>query len=148
MAHGIFWACPECAGRALSVELLRRTFTNESINPFWRRVLANPPAGDRACPCCDRPMLQVALADAPASSTIDVCRLCHFVWSDANEIAGLAPRPLPAAPPPMPEGARRAIALLEVKRFADEAAGREAPVEWWKQIVALFGGPVKFDGSA
>lgn len=39
MEHGAFWACQHCGGRALSVELLRHTFTSESINPFWLRVL-------------------------------------------------------------------------------------------------------------
>lgn len=152
MAHGIFWACPECGGRALSVELLRRTFTNESINPFWRRVLTNPATGDRACPCCDRSMLQVALADAADSPAIDVCRLCHFVWFDANEMAGLTPRPITPAPPPLPAEARQAIAMLEVKRLADAAEGSdfdsEPPDEWWKQVAAFFGVPVEFDAPA
>ncbi len=89
------------------------------------------------------------MRDGPDSPQVDVCRLCHFVWFDANEIAGLQPRPLPAAPPEMPAAAREAIALLEVKRIAAEAEGSdfasEAPDEWWKQFAAFFGVPVEFD---
>ncbi len=152
MAHGIFWACPECGGRALSVELLRRTFTNESINPFWRRVIGDPTIGHRACPCCGRRMLEVALADESNSPQVDVCRLCHFVWFDANEMAGLTPRPLPVAPPQLPAEARQAIALVEVQRMAEQAAGSDLdsapPDEWWKQFAAFFGVPVEFDAPA
>jgi len=40
MSHGVFWACDKCAGRAITVELLRRTFTPESINPLGFTQLA------------------------------------------------------------------------------------------------------------
>lgn len=97
-------------------------------------------------------MLEVALADAQDSPLVDVCRLCHFVWFDANELAELNPRPVPVAPPPMPAEAREAIAMLEVERIAHEAEGSdfesEAPAEWWKQIAAFFGVPVEFDAPA
>lgn len=97
-------------------------------------------------------MLKVALADEPESALVDVCRLCHFVWFDANELAGLQPRPLSVSPPPLPAEAREAIAMLEVKRIADQAEGSdfasEAPNEWWKQIAAFFGVPVEFDAPA
>ncbi|MEO5718171.1 MAG: hypothetical protein ABIR29_06325 [Chthoniobacterales bacterium] len=125
MAHGVFWACERCGGRALSVELLRRTFTKESINPFWRRVLSDLATPGRACPCCERAMLQVALADAPDSPVVDVCRLCHFVWFDANEMAGLAPRPVPPAQPELPAEAREALAMIEVQRIAERAEGSD-----------------------
>jgi hypothetical protein len=39
MEYGVFWACARWGGHALSIELLRRTFTNESINPFWLRAI-------------------------------------------------------------------------------------------------------------
>src|SRR5450432_3364048 len=91
MEHGIFWACETCGGRALNVELLRRTFTKESINPLWQHVLANAGSVGRPCPCCGRAMAEVALIDQPDSPAVDVCRLCHFVWFDANEMKDLQP---------------------------------------------------------
>ena len=97
-------------------------------------------------------MLQVALADAPDSPVVDVCRLCHFVWFDANEMAGLTPRPVPPAQPQLPAEAREALAMIEVQRIADQAEGSDfdsaAPDEWWKQVAAFFGVPVEFDAPA
>ena len=152
MEDGTFWACARCGGRALSVELLRHTFTNESINPFWRRVISDLGAAGRACPYCGRAMLEVALADTPDSPKVDVCRLCHLVWFDANELLGLDQRPLPVTPPPLPAEARQAIAILEVKHMAQEAEGTDfdsaPPDEWWKQVAAFFGVPVEFDAPA
>ena len=100
MPHGVFWACSRCGGRALSVELLRRTFTGDSVNFFWSRVIAHLGAPGRDCPCCGRSMTEVALADTPDSARIDVCQLCHFVWFDADEISVLTPRDPNAAPNP------------------------------------------------
>lgn len=140
MAHGIFWACPECAGRALSVELLRRTFTRDSVNFFWSRVIAHLGSPGRTCPCCGRTMTEVALADTPETSRIDVCQLCHFVWFDADEISQLTPRD--AAAEPAPE-ARQATAILEIHRLARAAEGRDLDGAlldaWWKKVVRALG---------
>jgi ribosomal protein L37AE/L43A len=32
--NGIIWRCEKCDGRAVGLQLLRRTFTAESINPL------------------------------------------------------------------------------------------------------------------
>jgi hypothetical protein len=152
MEHGVFWACSRCGGRALSVELLRRAFKNESINPFWLRVISGRGTVGRGCPCCGRAMIEIALADTPESPSVDVCRQCHFVWFDPNEMAELKPRPLPVEPPALPAEAREAIAMIEVKRLAGEAEGSDfdsaPPTEWWKQVAAFFGVPVEFDVPA
>ena len=62
MEEGVFWGCEICGGRALSVELLRRRFTNESINPFWIQVIRGLGVVGRPCPCCGRKMLEVPVA--------------------------------------------------------------------------------------
>ena len=97
-------------------------------------------------------MIQVALSDTPEAPAVDVCCLCHFVWFDANELAELKPRPLPETPPALPAAARQAIAMLKVRRIAEEAKGSDfdsaAPDEWWKQLAAFFGVPVEFDAPA
>lgn len=140
MEHGIFWACSQCCGRALSVELLRRTFSRESVNAFWSRVIGELGTPGRNCPCCERPMTEVVLAGAPESSRIDVCRLCHFVWFDAGEIAELPPRD-PASE--LSPEARRARAYVEIQRLARDAEGRDidgALVDaWWKKVIRAFG---------
>ena len=130
---GIFWACQKCNGRAISVELLRRIFTPESINPLWLHAIAGTGHSGRLCPVCDKPMLEVKLAD-DAEVNIDVCRACHFVWFDAGESEGLIPKKPLSAPAPLPQKAREAMALLEVERLAAEAKRRElnsGPIFWY-----------------
>src|ERR1043165_7673905 len=91
MSHGIFWGCGNCGGRAVTVELLRRTFTPESINPLWLHAIRGEGQSSSACPMCKRPMLEVALSnDVPVR--VDVCKLCHFVWFDSHETDSLVPR--------------------------------------------------------
>jgi membrane associated rhomboid family serine protease len=96
-------------------------------------------------------MIQVTLSDTSAVR-VDVCRLCHFVWFDSREVETLVPRPLPSAPPPLPQKAREILAIAKVQQLAEEAEGSAfdsaPPDEWWKQIAAFLGMPVEFDTAA
>ncbi len=89
---GVSWICAGCNGRAITLELLRRTFETEAINTLWRHTIeANNATGQRACPSCRRSMLVVPLADAN-SALIDICKGCHFVWFDDQEMEKLSPK--------------------------------------------------------
>lgn len=132
MEHGIFWACRQCGGRALSIELLRRTFTRESINPLWLRVLSGSGRAGRDCPCCGRAMTEVALTDHPNSPAVDVCRLCHFAWFDVSEISELRPLEISEEPLAGSVAARKARGLPLVKNNGLN----DPPLnEWWQQLI-------------
>ena len=150
MSHGVFWTCDKCGGRAVGLELLRRTFTPESINPLWRHTISGEGKVGPRCPSCRRPMIDVALSEN-AAVNVDVCRLCHFVWFDTHEVETLVPRPLPAAFPEMPQATREAIAMLKVQELAEQARGSDfdsaPPDEQWKQVAAFWGMPIEFDAT-
>ena len=148
MEHGVFWRCEQCGGRALGVNLLRRTFVREAINEVWGRATNNNGFAGRACPSCHNSMIEVAATDQP-EPRIDVCRLCHFVWFDADEISHFAPLPPPAPKPAeLPQKAREAIALAKVEQLAREAEmskwGVDPTDRWWTQVAHLFALPVDF----
>jgi len=147
-SNGIFWSCEKCGGRAVGVELLRRTFTPESINPLWLHALRGEGQTGRNCPVCRRPMTEVELSDQ-AEVKVDVCRLCHFVWFDAKEVENLVPRPMPPPRPELPQKAREAIAMAKVEQLAEQARGTDfdssPPDEWWKGIAGFLGMPIEFD---
>ena len=151
MSGRIFWACPQCDGRAVTVELLRRTFTPESINPLWLHAMRGQGSSSRVCPSCLQLMIEVALSDA-AGVNVDVCRHCHFVWFDAHEIDSLVPQPIPSPPAELPQQIREQLALAKVQQLAEEARGSDfdsaPPHERWKSIAAFFGLPVEFDEPA
>jgi membrane associated rhomboid family serine protease/Zn-finger nucleic acid-binding protein len=151
MSGRVFWACENCGGRTVTVELLRRTFTPESVNSLWLHAIRGEGTSGRLCPSCRKPMLEVPLS-GKAKIAVDVCRHCHFVWFDANEIDTLVPQPLLAPAPQLPQEAREQIAIAKVQQLAEEARGSDLdsapPDERWKQIAALFGLPVEFDEPA
>src|SRR5579864_1906997 len=144
-SYGVFWKCGNCDGRAITVELLRRTFTEESINPLWLHAIRNEGESSAPCPMCKRPMLQVALSDK-AQIRVDVCQHCHFVWFDAHEVDTLVARPLQTKEPELPQKVRELIAMTRVKELAAQPQSRDfdsaPPDEWWKQIAAFFGMPL------
>ncbi|MGE5209119.1 MAG: zf-TFIIB domain-containing protein [Alphaproteobacteria bacterium] len=88
---GILYACKRCAGRAVTIELMRQRFTPESINPLWQHAIGGQGQIGPPCPLCRQPMIDVALFDQ-AEIKVDVCARCHFVWFDAHEAETLVPR--------------------------------------------------------
>jgi membrane associated rhomboid family serine protease/Zn-finger nucleic acid-binding protein len=147
---GVLYGCDVCGGRAVTIELLRKRFTPESINPLWSHAMRGEGRASLPCPLCRQPMIDVALCDG-AEIYVDVCQHCHFVWFDAHEVETLVPRqPEPsAAEPELPQKAREMLAMAEVERLSKQAEGSDydsvAPDESWKQIAAFLGMPVEFD---
>jgi membrane associated rhomboid family serine protease/Zn-finger nucleic acid-binding protein len=147
---GVLYACDLCGGRAVTIELLRKRFTPESINPLWLHALQGQGGIGLPCPMCRQPMIDVALSDQ-AEINVDVCQHCHFIWFDAYEVDTLVPRqpePAPVAPE-LPQKAREMLAMAEVERLSKQAEGSDfdsaAPDESWKQIAGFLGMPVEFD---
>jgi len=151
--NGVIWRCEKCDGRAVGLQLLRRTFTPESINPLWLHAIHREGRSARPCPSCRNAMFEVAL-DNTSGIKVEVCRICEFVWFDAGETQTLQARPLPKPKPQvvLPQEAREAIALAKVQQLAEQARGSDfdsaPPDEWWKSIAAFFGMPVEFDAPA
>ena len=127
--HGLLWACDNCGGRAVGVELLRRTFTPESINPLWLHAIREEGQSSCRCPSCRNPMIEVRLSDA-ALIKVDVCRICHFVWFDAHETETLVPRPML----PKKEKVKPIIRPVDRADFYTEP-----PDDWWHYIAELLG---------
>jgi len=147
---GVLYGCDICGGRAVTIELLRKRFTPESINPLWSLAMRGEGRVGLFCPSCRQPMIGVALP-GQTETYVDVCRHCHFIWFDAHEVDALVPRqPAPvAAEPELPQKAREMLAMAEVERLSKQAEGSDynsvAPDESWKQIAAFLGMPVEFD---
>lgn len=145
---GILYSCDVCGGRAVTIELLRKRFTPESINPLWLHAMRGEGRIGLPCPSCRQPMIGVALSDR-AEINVDVCQHCHFIWFDAHEVDTLVPRQPEPVAPELPQKAREMLAIAEVARLAKQAEGPElesaAPEESWKQIAAFLGMPVEFD---
>ena len=145
---GVFYGCDVCGGRAVTIELLRKRFTPESINPLWLHAMRGAGRAGLPCPSCLQPMIGVALFDQ-AEINVDVCQHCHFIWFDAHEVDTLVPHQPDPVAPELPQKAREMLAMAEVERLSKQAEGPDldsaAPEESWKQIAAFLGMPVEFE---
>src|SRR5207302_10977004 len=78
-SHGVLWACDNCGGRAVGLELLRRTFTPESINPLWLPAIGREGQSGGRCPPSANPMLEVRFSDK-AGVKVAFFRKWPFCW--------------------------------------------------------------------
>ena len=147
---GIFWKCEKCFGRGVAVEILRRTFTPESIDPLWNHASKGEGQAGANCPSCRNSMIEVKLSDR-AEIKVDVCPRCQFVWFDAGETQNLVPRPVSPSKPPLPEKTGEAIAKEKAAQLSNATRRADfesrSPDEWWKQIAAFLGLPSKPSGK-
>src|ERR1044071_2159427 len=116
-----FWACGNCGGRAVTLELLHHMFTPGSINPLWLHAIRGEGTAGGKCPSCQNAMTQVPLSET-AGVKVDVCRICHFVWFDSHEIERLTPR-LAETPPELPQKGREMVILPHPKTRSDRHSG-------------------------
>ena len=140
-SHAVFWRCEGCHGTAIGIDVLRRSFARDQINAMWQRARTADGSPAAACPSCRNGMIEVAATEAP-EPRIEVCRICHFLWFDADELTGLTPLP-PKQPPAeqtLSAEARQALAIAEldlIRRNAEREDRRVAD-DFWLELAQLF----------
>jgi membrane associated rhomboid family serine protease/Zn-finger nucleic acid-binding protein len=147
---GIFWLCPSCNGRAVTVEGLRRILPRQIVNSIWQKARIGVGAKAKRCAACQRLMVQVPVVVAEETEFIDICTGCHFVWFDPAEFERF---PKLQIPKPTCESlsneARYELAManletLKQKQIAQQD-GISCPDHWWELVLGLFGLPVEYN---
>ena len=143
-ASGIFWVCPDCDGRAVTVSLLRHIVNPAAMRELWSRTFNRTLPRHRPCPSCTVPMQEVAIGLATGSLTLDVCRACQFVWFDPREFEVMPPASLKPVPVDRtPQAVKEAVAIAQVEQMARQQAEEEPDLTDWRNIPALLGIPVE-----
>lgn len=143
--EGLFYRCPNCFGRAVTLPQIRRVAGDKFATGLMREINRNTRLGERSCPFCSRRM-RIFSAPAPPLE-LDACKPCGAVWFDPQEFEAV------------PEGAVESEHELRLR--GAEAFGRhrieqsqpagsidQAPDELWQAVPAFFGFPVETDADA
>ncbi len=150
ITFGLFWVCPSCNGRALTLEVIRKTIPRPMVNLLWQRVRSGQYAGTRQCPACKRRMLEIPIINKEKTEYIDVCTSCHLIWFDPHEFEHLPKVEIQKSQEPLlSTKAREALARARLEVLRKEQKHQEmsnsSPDHWWEVIIALFGVPVEYN---
>lgn len=147
---GLTWRCPACGGVFATLPVIRKIIAAEAVNGLWQDARAQE-AEDSGlvCPSCGGKMSRLRARGGDGTAPIlDVCPRCQAVWFDKDEQASLPQRP-PEPPPegsaPLPQKAREAIALAQVREIAEHAE-ESASISGWQWLPYVLGLPVKKGG--
>jgi len=148
---GLFWVCPSCNGRAVTLETIRKAIPRPMVNHLWQRARSGQYAGTRPCPACKHRMSEVPIISKEKTEYIDVCSKCHFIWFDPHEFENIPKVEIKDTQgPPLPMEAREALARarlesLKKEQLQSDRASRTGPDHWWEVIPALFGIPIEYN---
>jgi len=148
---GLFWVCPSCNGRALTLEVIRKAIPRQMINRLWQRARSGKYAGTKQCPACRHRMPEVPIINNEKTEYIDVCTRCHFIWFDPHEFEHFPKVEIQKSQkPPLSIEAREALALARLESLKKEQQqndqdSRTGPDHWWEVVLALFGMPAEYN---
>jgi membrane associated rhomboid family serine protease len=140
--EGIFYLCPGCDGRAVTVPQIRRAAGDRVATSLLRQINRTLQPSARGCPFCTSPM-RLIQSDSPILE-LDACRPCGVVWFDPQEFEQL-PEGAIESTDSMQLRAIEAQATSQIERERREYAGDDEPDSNWKSIPAIFGFPVETD---
>jgi Zn-finger nucleic acid-binding protein len=82
---GVLWQCPQCAGVAANLAVLRKLLGREVALNFWREGMSSTPS-HRACPSCTQPLHVFACDVDHNQIELDLCKRCQILWFDKGEL--------------------------------------------------------------
>jgi Zn-finger nucleic acid-binding protein len=81
--NGLFYHCPGCNGRALSIPQLRQVAGDRFAAKLLRLIKSSLRKGERSCPFCSQRMVVFEVQDPPLE--LDGCRPCNLVWFEQEQ---------------------------------------------------------------
>lgn len=143
---GVFFSCPKCGGRSVSLYLLQKLGMPEGLFALLNDAAkAKPEPFARECPNCRKKMTKCKLPIGEGL-VLDVCGVCRQVWFDPAEFQALsfeAPKP-PPLPKELPPECKEAMALAMVKKMEKDRE-REACYEKSSSVLSADGVQDFFD---
>jgi len=137
---GLFYLCPSCHGRAVTLPQIRRVAGDGFATGLMRQINANSTFGSRPCPFCTRQM-RVFSANNPTME-LDACKPCGAVWFDPQEFETV-PEGAPASVGELHLRSAEAYGRYRLETLSNADASQDLPDETWKWIPAFFGFPVE-----
>ncbi|MEN6386818.1 MAG: rhomboid family intramembrane serine protease [Phycisphaerales bacterium] len=119
---GLFWTCPSCKGRALTLELVRKIVSPVIANKLWQRTITGGYPEKRKCPSCSNPMTEVPIITDKKTVYLDACKKCHFIWFDNSEFRLLPKKPQEIKQPEneISIKAKQALAIAQVQLMNEQ----------------------------
>src|SRR4051812_11758349 len=78
--EGVFYPCPSCKGRAVTVSQVRHVLGEPAAMKLLRLMPTSTHKSHRQCPFCSNPMLVVSSQEPLLA--VDACRTCNALWFD------------------------------------------------------------------
>lgn len=142
--NGLFYQCPNCGGRAVTLPQIRRVAGDRFATNLIRQINTNRSIGERCCPFCPRPMRVFDSAQPPLE--LDACKSCATVWFDRQEFEAVPEKAVPSTNE-LRLAAAEAFGRHRIEQASTAAGSQDYPDEAWHWIPALLGFPVETEVS-
>ena len=145
----MFWRCPSCEGRMMTLAYLRRKLQRDFVNALWQKARNNKEQRKRDCPVCQKKMVETMTPATDRGLLLDVCLNCQSVWFDPTEYEQAPEIPkaslkLGLKDPLVKQPAKEVSSSWEAPSMGRAPVlPEDLPEEFWKLIPGIFGLPVE-----
>ncbi|HEX5218243.1 MAG TPA: rhomboid family intramembrane serine protease [Verrucomicrobiae bacterium] len=140
--EGLFYQCPGCGGRAVTIPQLRRVAGDRFATGLLRQINTQTTDGIHPCPFCSRAMRMFHSSAPPLE--LDACKPCGVVWFDPHEFE-IVPEGAVASVNELQLRGAEAFGLHRVEQMKRWNGDSDPPEETWKWVPAFFGFPIESD---
>lgn len=86
---GFIFICDQCQGRAIALAVVRKILDPAVTRALWRKAVEGESLRGAKCPVCSEAMDEAGHQVGGQRVMIDLCRRCHFLWFDRDEMQQL-----------------------------------------------------------
>lgn len=76
------WVCASCRAGATTLGVLRQVTPRAFVTHLWRAARTVGEAGEKPCPSCTQPLIELDASDVELALPLRVCVRCFLVWID------------------------------------------------------------------
>lgn len=138
--EGLFFVCPECQGRAVTLPQLRRVAGDRYATAMLRQMNRTTAFTRLPCPFCQSPMRAIVSEEPPLE--LDACKPCGVVWFDPLEFEAV-PEGVLESPDAAHLRGLEALAQRKLENLRQRGVTDDGPDADWKAIPAFLGFPVE-----
>jgi Zn-finger nucleic acid-binding protein len=136
---GVFWECPSCHGKAITLETAGKTVPRNIISTLVQKAKLGTFPQKRQCVSCERLMNEIPITHENKVTCLDVCPVCRLIWFDMSEYESVSTIQIEEKGKDISPRTREMLALADITKINEIAEVKDIQYKWYSRRHGLLG---------